>query len=93
MGRSLTPAAQAALLKARALCGIDGPQFEPMARVWRELEEVERDFWLAVARQPRRLACEPWERLPGDVRDRVKNGLYRAARRASELLASARVAR
>lgn len=80
------PRSATALAECRAIVG---GMADPFAAVWNGLPESERSFWLRVARQSHHLAAKKWADLSGDVRCRVKNGLYRAAERASILLKAA----
>jgi len=67
---------------------IVGGEADPFAHEWDTLPESERVFWLGVSRQDRFLSTKPWRELSGDARCRIKNGLFRAASRASVLLAA-----
>lgn len=64
------------------------PAVDPMAREWLALDVEEREFWLKVSRLDRHLAPLKWAELPPEVRDKIKNNLYRAAQRAALILAS-----
>lgn len=80
----MTPARAAALETFRRLYG---EAQEPFAAEWKAMQPPERRFWLQAARQPARYASESdWSKVPGDVRCKVKNGLFRAAKRAAVLL-------
>lgn len=58
-----------------------------LSEEWRGMLEDERVFWLKVSRQSTRHAtCANWYELPADVRAVIKNNLYRAARRAAQIL-------
>lgn len=65
-----------------------GGESDPFAHEWDSLDENERTFWLGAARLNRFDARKPWRELAGDTRCRIKNALFRAAQRASVLLAA-----
>jgi hypothetical protein len=78
-----TEKARESLAKAAELYCRSGDPFAPS---WDGMTETERDFWLGASRLPRRWAAFPRSAIPPEVRDRVKNYLYRAAERAKVLL-------
>lgn len=88
----MTPAAVSpapTLPPGLAACrAILGGESDPFAHEWDSLAESERTFWLSAARLNRFDARKPWRDLSGDTRCRIKNALYRAAQRASVLLAA-----
>lgn len=67
---------------------IVGGESDPFAYEWGRIDKLERQFWCRAARQDIWLSEKPWQEIPGDARCKIKNGLYRAAQRASLLLAS-----
>lgn len=74
-----------AVAKQRAIVGGEA---DPFAYEWSLIDKLERQFWCRAARQDIWLSEKPWKDIPGEARCRIKNGLYRAAQRASVLLAS-----
>jgi hypothetical protein len=80
------PESATGIARCRAILGGEA---DPFAYVWDTIiPEDERVFWLGAARLNRFDSRKPWRDLPGDTRCRLKNALYRAASRASVLLAA-----
>jgi hypothetical protein len=66
-----------------------GGECDPFAAVWRDMPEAERAFWLSASRRSTHYAkADAWASVPGEVRCTIKANLYRAANRASVLLAA-----
>lgn len=63
-----------------------GGEADPFAAVWRDIPETEQAFWLTVSRCSKWHAGKPWRDIPGDIRCKIKANLYRAAKRAADLL-------
>lgn len=84
MAAALSDKARAVLDSYREKSGMAG---DGLADEWRQMPEAEREFWLKVSRQSTRHAARAnWYEIPGEVRAIVKNNLYRAARRAAQIL-------
>lgn len=77
------PRSATALAECRAILG---GAADPMGREWDSLTSDERSFWLGAARLHRLDAGRAWADLSGDTRCRIKNALFRAAKRAEVLL-------
>ena len=58
-----------------------------MAKSWAAMSERERAFWLKCSGLDGARGSMAWDRLSGDERAVIRNNLFRAARRASEILA------
>lgn len=59
---------------------------DPLAVSWDAMPDRERAFWLAASKQPKDYARKDWDKLPGDVACVLRANLWRAARRAAEIL-------
>ena len=62
-----------------------GP-YDPVTIPWREMDTRERQFCLAYSRVALQYALREWIDIPEEMRGRIKNNLFRAARRATEIL-------
>ena len=72
---------------AEACRKIIGGESDPFAASWRDMPRAERAFRLQAARLSPSLADKKsWGEVPGDARAKLKSSLYRAAKRAGELL-------
>lgn len=66
-----------------------GGASSPMARAWNAMDEREREFWLRGVGAPSHYAAAVWQRLGGDVREKIKVILPKVARRAAQIVGAA----